>query len=145
MLYALCTRYQFLWGTRYQFREDNFSTNQGVACGFRMIRGPYIHCTFVCLFLLSLYQLHLRSSGIRYGKLGTHVIQYVLISYLFYISEHTINSLYVSIKSPNISHHPVSPFLSIRLFSMSVSLFLFCKWDNLKMVIAAMKLKDAYS
>ena len=78
------------------------------------------------------------------GNLGPMLYSmFSLVIYFIYV--HSINSLYVSIKSPSSSHHPVSPLLSIRLFSMSVSLFLFCKWDNLKMVIAAMKLKDAYS
>ena len=48
-----------------------------------------------------------------------------LVIYFIYV--HSINSVYMSIKSPNSSHHPLSPLRSICLFSMSGSLFLFCK------------------
>ena len=52
-----------------------------------------------------------------------------LVIYFIYV--HSINSVYMSIKSPNSSHHPLSPLRSICLFSMSGSLFLFCKQDYL--------------
>ena len=51
------------------FIEESFSMDWGRRDSFRVIQMHYI---FLCtLFLLLLHQLHLRSSGIRFQKVGT--------------------------------------------------------------------------
>ena len=46
---------------------------------------------------------------------------------------HSVNSVYMSIQTPSLSHSlaPLFPLVSIRLFSTFVSLFLLCKKDHL--------------
>ena len=55
------------------FMEDNFSTEQGLGDGFRMIRVHYI--------LLLLHQPHLRSSGITFRRLGTPGLEHRIVSF----------------------------------------------------------------
>ena len=71
-----------LFGTRTGFMEDNFSADRGrgwrnMGGGFRMIQMLYMYCA---LYLL--HQLHLRSSGIRPGRLGTPVLEGVALFYV---------------------------------------------------------------
>ena len=54
------------------FVEDTLSVNQP---------GGGLHLLFT-LFLLLLHQLHLRSSGIRPGRLGTPVLEGVALFYV---------------------------------------------------------------
>ena len=55
------------------FVEDTLSVNQ--------TGGGGLHLLFT-LFLLLLHQLHLRSSGIRPGRLGTPVLEGVALFYV---------------------------------------------------------------
>ena len=126
----LCT-VLYLFATRYKFQEDNFSTNQQGGVCFRMIQVHDIYCTFVYLLLyyyISSNWFYIRSSGIRSRMLGT--LPYCISSLVIYFI-HSINSGYMSIKFLISSHQPLSPLVSTRLFSMSVSLLLFCKYDHL--------------
>ena len=97
---------------------------------FRMIQVHDFHCSFVYLLLyyyISSTCFYIRSSGIKSRMLGAlpYCISTLVICFL-----HSINSGYMSIKSLISSHHPLSPLVSKRLFSMSVSLLLFCKYDH---------------
>ena len=55
------------------FMEDNFSIEQGLGDGFRMIQVHHI--------LLLLHQPHLRSSGIMFRRLGTSGLEHRIVSF----------------------------------------------------------------
>ena len=59
-----------LFGTRDQFHRRQFFHGLGQGHGFRMIQALCIYSALYFSYYYYIYQLHLRSSGIRWQRLG---------------------------------------------------------------------------
>ena len=126
------------------FHEADYLVS--VACIYFLhdfLKLIFLECTcftILCQFLLykKENQLYIYICPLFFGftsHLGHHKVLsrvpcaiqlvLVLISYLFYT--HCQQCICVNPTLPIHSHPPLSPLVSIRLFSMSLSLFLFCK------------------